>query len=1142
MGENRFLRNSFVYLIIVVAALTLFYNYVNGSGGETKTTTYNEVINLAVDGKIKSITQVEGSTEIKAIPTDSATPIVTRKPEGANVEKDVQDAAKIKSDLIKLQSPNDSTAIAAPLLNVSSDKLKIENKSAPAWGGILGAALTFLLPTLLLIGFFVFFMRQAQGSNNQAMSFGKSKARMFTGDKPSVTFADVAGQEEAKQDLTEVVEFLKFPEKFAQLGARIPRGVLMVGPPGTGKTLLSRAVAGEAGVPFFSISGSEFVEMFVGVGASRVRDLFDQAKRNAPCLTGDTVVTLSGGKQVTIKEMFESMMVNVKVPAMTDDYQLVDANVIGITRKKPTDLYHIVTANSEIKATGNHLFPIQRGDGFEWTRADQIKDGDYVAIPRRIKTTDVVPLFAEFLPDDTMVHFADDKPHTRRTRLNEIDIRARYAEIIGISEGNGGFTSSRLERMPLELTESMLYVCGLLASDGYIGDEGDRSIQFINTELALHNRLHTILVEDFAYEPKRHLRTKQYHHALPQGSYPQELKDCYQTYINNRLLCDAVRQIEGSILELPEHLIAAWLRGVFDGDGSVRVSQTTPQVIISAWRPNENQFIRDALLRLGIVTGRSERVAEGKDGNIVITGIDNLNIFLGMVGSSHPEKQAKLAQLADLLVGKISASRLDAIPVNGILKQARLSIGMGQRAFSSANRVTNYERGMITPPRTKVQSIVTEMERWCDERAIEPTAEMLELKHLAYSDIMWAKITKVEMIQPEEYVYDLCLDTVHNFVANNVLTHNCIVFIDEVDAVGRQRGAGLGGSHDEREQTLNQILVEMDGFDSNTNVIVIAATNRPDVLDPALVRPGRFDRQVILDAPDMRGRIEVLKVHTKGKPLAEDVNLEAIAKLTPGSSGADLANIVNEAAILAARRSQKRIRMQEMQDATERIMLGGPERRSRLMTPKQKELTAYHEAGHAIVAKAMPGANPVHKVTIIPRGMAGGYTLMIPDEDQNYMSVSQFEAQLAVAMGGRAAEEIVLGDFTTGASGDIQQATRLARAMVTRYGMSDLLGPIAFGEKEELIFLGREISEQRNYSDETSRKIDSEVKRLVEEGHSRARAILERDRDVMNRMAEALIEHETLDGAPLKAILDDVTPFVPSNGVFQGEVLPKERV
>ena len=282
----------------------------------------------------------------------------------------------------------------------------------------------------------------------------------------------------------------------------------------------------------------------------------------------------------------------------------------------------------------------------------------------------------------------------------------------------------------------------------------------------------------------------------------------------------------------------------------------------------------------------------------------------------------------------------------------------------------------------------------------------------------------------------------------------------------------------------------------------------------------------------------MLKVHTKGKPLSEDVNLEAIAKLTPGSSGADLANIVNEAAILAARRSKKRIGMSEMNDATERIMLGGPERRSRLMTPKAKELTAYHEAGHAVVAKAMPSANPVHKVTIIPRGMAGGYTLMIPEDDQHYMSVSQFEAQIAIALGGRVAEEIVLGDFTTGASGDIQQITRMARAMVTRYGMSDQLGPIAFGEKEELVFLGREISEQRNYSDETARLIDKEVRRIVDEGYKRVHLILERNRDVLNQMAEALIEHETLDGEPLKALLDQVTPYQPQNGQYKNQDIP----
>ncbi len=515
--------------------------------------------------------------------------------------------------------------------------IRVTVTPAPAWGGLL-SIFTILLPTLLLIAFFVFFMRQAQGSNNQAMSFGKSRARMFSGDKPTVTFADVAGQEEAKQDLTEIVEFLKFPDKFAALGARIPRGVLMVGPPGTGKTLLSRAVAGEAGVPFFSISGSEFVEMFVGVGASRVRDLFDQAKRNAPC----------------------------------------------------------------------------------------------------------------------------------------------------------------------------------------------------------------------------------------------------------------------------------------------------------------------------------------------------------------------------------------------------------------------------------------------------------------------------------------------------------IVFIDEIDAVGRQRGAGLGGSHDEREQTLNQILVEMDGFDTNTNVIIVAATNRPDVLDPALIRPGRFDRQVVLDAPDVRGRIDILKVHSKGKPLADDVNIEVIARLTPGFSGADLMNAVNEAAILAARRSKKKIGMAELQDSIERVALGGPERRSRVMTDRKKLVVAYHESGHAITGAAMPRANKLQKVTIVPRGRAGGYALFLPDEDNlGLQSFSYFKAEMVVAMGGRAAEEIIFGpeEITTGASADLVSVTRTARSMVTRYGMSDKLGPIVFGEKEELIFLGREISEQRNYGDEVARQIDMEVHRFASEAYETAYQILSSNRTLLDDMANALLEFETLEGDRLAELLSRVTPL-----------------
>ncbi|MCW5878813.1 MAG: ATP-dependent zinc metalloprotease FtsH [Anaerolineales bacterium] len=515
---------------------------------------------------------------------------------------------------------------------LATNRIAVEVKppSSSLW---LLTALTYLLPIgiLALVLWFVF--RQAQGSNNAAMSFGKSRARMFTGESPQVTFKDVAGVQEAKVDLQEIVEFLKEPEKFVQLGARIPKGVLLVGRPGTGKTLLAKAVSGEAGVPFFSISGSEFVEMFVGVGASRVRDLFEQAKRHSPC----------------------------------------------------------------------------------------------------------------------------------------------------------------------------------------------------------------------------------------------------------------------------------------------------------------------------------------------------------------------------------------------------------------------------------------------------------------------------------------------------------IIFIDEIDAVGRQRGAGLGGSHDEREQTLNQMLVEMDGFDTDTSIIMIAATNRPDILDPALLRPGRFDRQVMLDAPDVKDREAILNVHARGKPLAKDVKLNVIARSTPGLVGADLENLVNEAAILAARRNKKTIGMDELQEAIERNMIG-PERKTRIITPDEKTIVAYHEAGHAVVAHALPNCDPVHKVTIVPRGRAGGFVLALPDEDYTMISRAKLLDRMAFTLGGRAAEEIIFDDITSGAQSDLEHVTRVAREMVTRLGMSKELGPRVYGQKEELVFLGREISEQRDYSEAVAQKIDEEVHKLVVEALTRARKTLTKYKSHLHKVAKKLMEVETLSREEFEKLFPTPVP------------------
>ncbi|MFC2002365.1 ATP-dependent zinc metalloprotease FtsH [Chloroflexota bacterium] len=529
---------------------------------------------------------------------------------------------------LKTFKENNATIYEIEGLELEGVEVEIKGSSGINWGGVL---INFL--PLLLFGALLFFLfRQARGANSQALSFGRSRARLFPANTPSVTFDDVAGEDEAKQELREVVDFLKSREKFQSLGARIPRGVLLVGPPGTGKTLLARAVAGEAAVPFFSISGSEFVEMFVGVGASRVRDLFDQAKRNTPC----------------------------------------------------------------------------------------------------------------------------------------------------------------------------------------------------------------------------------------------------------------------------------------------------------------------------------------------------------------------------------------------------------------------------------------------------------------------------------------------------------IIFIDEIDAVGRHRGTGLGGSHDEREQTLNQILTEMDGFDTSTGVIILAATNRPDILDPALLRPGRFDRRVILDRPDINGRKAILKVHSNGKPLGKTVNLEVLAKQTAGFSGADLANLINEAAILAARREKKAIGMRELEESIDRV-IAGPERKSRKINPKEKEIIAYHEAGHALVARTLPNIEPLRKITIIPRGMALGYTKTL-SEDKYLPTRSQFMDELALLMGGRVAEELKFNEITTGAQSDIGSATKLARSMVTDFGMSDKLGPRTFGHKEEMVFLGREISEQRDYSERIAKLIDDEVHRLIEDGYQTAKKILAENKAKLVQIAEKLIAQETLEGKELESLFNGPSP------------------
>lgn len=605
-------QSYIIYLMLFIAIIAMVYFNFNQQSRETNAVPINQLAADISAGKVSKVILNENQLSI------------TYK-NGDLKESSIDPNSRLIEELVLL---------GVPAEKLTDPNLIIEIKLPGIWVGLLSAA-GYILPFLFMIGLFWFIFRQAQGSNNAAISFSKSKARMFSGEHPTVTFQDVAGVDESKEELQEVVEFLKEPQKFIALGARIPKGVLLVGSPGTGKTLMAKAVSGEAGVPFFSISGSEFVEMFVGVGASRVRDLFEQAKKHSPC----------------------------------------------------------------------------------------------------------------------------------------------------------------------------------------------------------------------------------------------------------------------------------------------------------------------------------------------------------------------------------------------------------------------------------------------------------------------------------------------------------IVFVDEIDAVGRHRGAGLGGSHDEREQTLNQLLVEMDGFDTDTNVIIMAATNRPDILDPALLRPGRFDRRVMLDRPDMRGRVDILKVHVKGKPISPSLDLEEIARSTPGFVGADIENLVNEAAILAARRNKKVIEQGEFEEAIERV-IAGPERKSRLISEDEKRIIAYHEAGHAIVITALPEADPVQKVSIISRGMAGGYTLAMPLEDRFLDSRRKLFTTMVGLLGGRAAESIIFNDITSGASNDIENVTKLARKMVTRLGMSDELGPMVYGQKEELVFLGREISEQRDYSEAVAQKIDIEVQHLVNKAYLEAKDILIKYKEKLIAVAEKLLETETLSKEEFEAIFP---PPVPKN-------------
>jgi len=950
----------------------------------------------------------------------------------------------------------------------------------PPQAGFLGILMAFA-PWIVLLGIMWFVMRSAQGGG-RLLSFGKSRARLVTPETGTrVTFDDVAGIDEAKEELREIIEFLKDPKRFQRLGGKIPKGVLLIGLPGTGKTLLAKAVAGEANVPFYSISGSDFVEMFVGVGAS---------------VTGDTPVLIRDGEGTRllpigefVDRYYEPGRDGFVVPTpdvVTLGFEPAPGHgfgsnqlrfgrsgwqrVAGAYRHRVSEIYEIHHSTGMIRATAEHSVFVRRHGGIVPIAVRDLKPGDaLVSLPYKTRLGFLAQqrtqhevrahsfgneqITFEVEPDVDVAEAAYAFAMTQRDILSQ----AAIAETIGVSQATVGLWQRGVHRprvlsLPswahgvpqrIAVSPELMRVLGFYTAEGRFAGH---FMQFVfgAHERPLHQACIELMQRLFSLSPSLEATAdhtlRLTYHSTPVGEF--FVRQCGNGSHH--------KHVPECLWDLPIEYFRAYLEGLALGDG-----YTTQEGKLSITSVSQ-QLIRE-LAWLCAMHGIGTGIRHGRQ--------------LG--GRTIKQKPLPDGEYWNLIIGKTS------------------------------HPFRPFVEG--TPNR-------------------------------------WKKLRVEQVIKRpyDGYVYDLCGCEHEAFFGGErpVLLHNSrvrdlfdqarrnarqggkgsIVFIDEIDAVGRQRFAGIGGGHDEREQTLNALLVEMDGFDTQQGIILVAATNRPDVLDPALLRPGRFDRQVVISLPDIVGREAILKVHTRKIKLGKEVDLKSVARQTPGFSGADLANLANEAALLAARRNKEGVGTQEMEAAIERV-IAGPERKTRVLNEREKKITAFHEAGHALVALLTPGTDPVHKVSIIPRGAhALGYTMQLPLEDRYTMSKQELTARMTVMMGGRAAEELVFSEITTGAQNDIETATDLARRMVCEFGMSDRLGNLTYGRRERQMFLGRDLFEDRNYSEQTAVLIDEEIRRLVDACYLRARQELTEHRAKLDAVANTLLEKEVLDGAEVRRI------------------------
>ena len=974
-----------------------------------------------------------------------------------------------KDEVKKISKKEEGEALLQTLRNygVTEKQLATINVEIKSQGGVgywLLNLSPIIFPILFILIFVWFLTRQVRGAGMQAFTFGQSKARMIDpNDKgQKVSFKDVAGCKEAKEELTEIVDFLRNPKKFLDIGARIPKGILLMGAPGTGK-----------------------------------------------CVTGDTLIQTSKGL-VAIEDVPKYFSVN-------DDHTVDGLGIVTLDAK-----------SGLLKSSiASHWYNLGLQETFS-VRTD-------------------CGLTIEGTAEHPIIAIDKETGHFVFKRLS--DLRGDEWLVVGSNtQVFGSYT-----KIP---DFNVAYFLGVLTGDGCMTIK-DR-VFFSTADPEIFVRMQETAKALFKVE----------FHKIPSRQYDYELRNIEA---KAKILSWGLRETYARHKEVPEWILCSpkeyvcqFLRGLFDTDGCV---EKTGSVTFSSSSKILVHQVQNMLLNLGIVVRSYERRKKYNNqlqSYIVIYG-DFVQKFQEQIGFSVARKKARLANVCI----KQRNTNINLIPLQGILvgkvwKEAVMMTNetLNRKFYTQSlyKNTVRYISGERMPSQNGLNSFIDGILDLSPKLVRMP--EIAHLKNLSSGKFFFTKISETK--KSKNVVYDLTVPVTHNFIANGFINHNtllaravageasvaffsisgsefvemfvgvgasrvrdlflmakknapAIIFVDEIDAVGRVRGIGAGGGNDEREQTLNQILVEMDGFEPNEKVIVMAATNRPDVLDPALLRPGRFDRRVTLDLPDRRDREEILQVHSKAKPFAEDVDLKVIAERTPGFSGADLYSLMNGGAILAARENRTQVSQYDLIRSIEKVMLG-PERKSHILSKKEKEIAAYHESGHAVLASILPYADPVHKISIISRGRAAGYVLKLPLEDTKLQSKKEFLDDIAVSLGGYVTEQMLFDDLTTGPSSDLQVSTALARDMVTKYGMSEKLGPIALESQGGKVIYGRGV-EDREFSERVAAEIDAEVSRIMNEAKEKAKKVITENRKLLEAIAKRLIETETIERAEFETIL-----------------------